>query len=143
MAAARKPIDTTEDANGLPVFLKRDGDKSIEAQEALVAKHKKTTGPDRMIKNPPDAKGAKKRAEKTKGVGFVARRAILAGKTNAETLAEVMSAFPKCNSNAGCMSWYRNDLRKKGLLARADGTKATPPAAKKKAAKPFPRKAGR
>jgi len=57
MAAARKPVDTTEDANGVPAFLKRGGDKSVEAQEALVAKHKKTTGPDRVIKNPPDAKG--------------------------------------------------------------------------------------
>src|SRR5437899_4566783 len=47
MAAAKKPIDTTEDANGMPAFLKRDGDNSAEAQEALVAKHKKTTGPDR------------------------------------------------------------------------------------------------
>jgi len=70
MAAARKPVDTTEDANGVPKFLKRDGDKSVEAQEALVAKHKKTIGPDRVIKNPPDAKTAKNRAEKTAGKGI-------------------------------------------------------------------------
>src|SRR5437899_5794931 len=47
IAAAKKPIDTTEAANGMPAFLNRDGDNSAEAQEALVAKHKKTTGPDR------------------------------------------------------------------------------------------------
>lgn len=58
MANAKKPVDTTEDSNGFPVFLKRAGNTSAEAQEALIAKHKKTTGPDRQIKNPPDAKKA-------------------------------------------------------------------------------------
>lgn len=54
MADARKPIDLTVDENGIPIFLKRGGDTSPEARDALIAKHKKTTGPDRQIKNPPN-----------------------------------------------------------------------------------------
>jgi len=78
---------------------------------------------ERKINPPPDAKAARARAEKSKavGVGFVARNAILSGKDNAAALAEVMAAFPKCSSNMTCMSWYRNKLRKEGLLKK-DGT---------------------
>jgi hypothetical protein len=50
------------------------------------------------------------------GVGATAREAILAGKTNEQALAIVMKKHPGCNSNVGCVRWYRNELRKKGLL---------------------------
>lgn len=112
-------FDIEPDAFDIPPELKRDP-PTAEERKALIAKAKRTTGPTRIIKNPPNVKAAKARAEKTKaqGVGFVARSAILAGKTNAEALAEVMAAFPKCGSNNGCMGWYRNKLRKEGLLKK-------------------------
>ncbi len=53
---------------------------------------------------------------KARGIGDVAKDAILAGKTNDQALAAVMKAFPKCSSNLACMSWYRGKLRKEGKL---------------------------
>lgn len=53
-------------------------------------------------------------------IGAVARTAILKGKSNEEALAAVMKAFPDCSSNAGCMAWYRNKLKKEGYL-KQDG----------------------
>ena len=90
------------------------------------------------------AAATKARAEKTKerGVGFVARSAILAGKTNAEALAEVMAAFPKCSSNTGCMGWYRNKLRKGGLLKK-DNTPAAKAASAPEVAERPTKKAAR
>lgn len=52
----------------------------------------------------------------TRGVGSVARKAIIAGKTNEQALSAVMKAFPKCSSNLSCMSWYRADLRRKRTI---------------------------
>lgn len=52
-------------------------------------------------------------------IGAIAREAILAGKTNEEALAEVKKKFPDGATNVGNMSWYRNDLRTKGLLPKA------------------------
>jgi hypothetical protein len=111
-------LDTTEDANGVPAFLKRDGDKSVEAQEALVAKHKKTTGPDRVIKNPPDAGKAKEKAKKEKKATrmFVATSAILAGKDNEKALAEVLSVFPTCDYKTSDMQWVRRKLIREGKM---------------------------
>ena len=54
-------------------------------------------------------------------IGSVARLAILRGKSSDEALAAVMKAFPGCSSNAGCMAWYRNKLKKDGMLLK-DGT---------------------
>lgn len=49
-----------------------------------------------------------------RGVGAVIREAILAGKTNAEALAAAQAEFPESSTTAATISWYRNDLRKKG-----------------------------
>src|SRR5437660_132085 len=49
-----KALDTTEDANGLPVFLKREGHETPEQYTARVEKMKNIVGPDRKIRNPPD-----------------------------------------------------------------------------------------
>jgi len=113
-----KKLDTTEDANGVPAFLKRDGDKSVEAQEALVAKHKKTTGPDRVIKNPPDTGKAKAKVkdEKKTSLAFVIKGAILAGKDNAKALAETLSVFPTCGYKESDVQWYRRKLIKEGRV---------------------------
>lgn len=115
--------------DGVPEFLVfRLPLETKEQQEARAKKYEKTTGPGRQIKNPPNIKDAKKRAAKEKGknIGFTAREAILAGKTNEEALAVVMKAHPTCGSNIGCMSWYRNDLRKKGLLKNDPQPKPRP-----------------
>lgn len=52
-------LDTTKDANGIPAFLKREAD-TAEQKKARIEKHKKTTGPGRVIKNPPNVKKATK-----------------------------------------------------------------------------------
>lgn len=53
-------------------------------------------------------------------IGSIAHEAILAGKSNEEALAAVKAKFPDGNTNAGNIAWYRNDLRKKGLLPKAE-----------------------
>lgn len=118
MAAARKPVDTTEDTNGMPAFLKRNGNNSVEAQEALVTKHKKTTGPDRVIKNPPDTGKAKAKSKKEKktSIAFVAKSAIFAGKDNDKALAEVLAVFPNCGYKPSDVQWYRRKLVKEGKV---------------------------
>lgn len=47
-----------------------------------------------------------------KKIGEVARKAILAQKTNEEALAEVLKAFPKAATSTRSISWYRSNLRK-------------------------------
>ncbi len=91
---ANDSIDTTEDANGMPKFLKRDGDNSVEAQEALVAKHKKTTGPDRVIKNPPNVKTATKTGKKrgAKGNSKTAMVGQLLLRKEGCTTADILAA---------------------------------------------------
>jgi hypothetical protein len=72
-------------------------------------------------------KAAKPAAGSRKGtnVGSVAREAILAGASNEDALKAVMKAFPDCHSNLGCMAWYRNKLRRDGLLPKVErGKKA-------------------
>jgi hypothetical protein len=72
-------------------------------------------------------KTAKPAAGSRKGpnIGSVARESILAGASNEDALKSVMKAFPDCHSNLGCMAWYRNKLRRDGLLPKAErGRKA-------------------
>lgn len=64
-----------------------------------------------------------------RGVGTVIREAILAGKDNAEALAAAKAEFPDSSTTAATISWYRNDLRKKGKdvpTARELAKKAAP-----------------
>jgi len=51
------PVD-----DDIPVFLKREAPSEAE-REALVAKHKRTTGPGRKLKNPPNIKIMNEKAE--------------------------------------------------------------------------------
>ena len=45
-------------------------------------------------------------------IGGVAEKAILAGKTNEEVLADVLTRFPDAATTLGSISWYRSKLRK-------------------------------
>lgn len=84
------------------------------------------------------SKPAKKVSPKPsgEGIGATARRAILAGKSNAETLAVVKKAFPGCRSTLSGMGWYRNQMRKEGVLkvTRAAAAKRTPGTVRKRKA---------
>ena len=58
-------VDATD---GIPAFLKREPD-TAEQKEARIEKHKKTSGPGRVIKNPPNVKDATAKASKGKRAG--------------------------------------------------------------------------
>lgn len=109
------------DPLAIPDFLMRPKPTAAET-EAVRKKLAKVVGPERTIKNPPDAKVAKAKAERkaSMGVGEMARRFILEGKSNEEAAAMVKQALPKCETNKGCMGWYRNKLRKDGLLSNTN-----------------------
>lgn len=49
-----------------------------------------------------------------RGIGTVIREAILAGASNEDALAAVKAEFPESKATLASVSWYRNDLRKKG-----------------------------
>jgi len=51
---------------------------------------------------------------RARGVGEIANEAILAGKTDQEALAAVLSALPGASTNLGNIAWYRSQLRRKG-----------------------------
>lgn len=46
------------------------------------------------------------------GVGGVAKKAILAGKTNEEALEAVLAVHPSAATSLRSISWYRAELRK-------------------------------
>lgn len=56
--------------------------------------------------------GAKDRARVT--VGTVAREAIRKGLTNEQALAKVKAKFPKSDTTASSIAWYRNRMRQDG-----------------------------
>lgn len=56
-----------------------------------------------------------------RGVGDVAKAAILAGKTNEETLLDVKARHPNAQTNGNCINWYRNDLRREGYDVPTNG----------------------
>lgn len=76
-------------------------------------------------------KAAKVKKEPKRGVGTVAKEAILAGKTNEEALEAVKAEFPTGNTGMASINWYRNDLRKAGKKVK---TSREMKAAAKKAA---------
>ena len=49
-----------------------------------------------------------------RGIGTVAREAILAGKSDKEALEIVLAEFPDASTSKSSIAWYRNDLRQKG-----------------------------
>ena len=137
---AGQPL-VVNDGLDLPEFLKRPK-QTEEEKEVLRKKMAKTTGPERVIRNPPNVKQARARAERrgAMGVGAMAFRFILEGKSNEEAVKLVRSALPKCETNKGCMGWYRNKMRKDGLLNK-DGTASAKGLAWLKSS-PSPKKAG-
>lgn len=60
------------------------------------------------------AKSAPKPRAKKEGVGALAVKLLLEGKTNEEALAAVKRAFPKSSVSASSIAWYRNKLRSDG-----------------------------
>jgi hypothetical protein len=92
---------------------------------------------------------AKQKAVQAKGkarsegpsVGSIAREAIMAGKSFEETEKLVVKAFPESKFNKVCYSWYRNNLKKKGMKVPELKGKAPAKAAPAKAAKAAPAKA--
>lgn len=60
-----------------------------------------------------------KKKEPRKGVGSVAREAILAGKSNEEALAAVQKAFPDRKTSMASINWYRQQLRKENKRVKS------------------------
>lgn len=83
---------------------------------------KKTTKTRKAAKAAPPKQTSTEQPWKPGTIGAVAREAILAGKSNEEALKAVKKKFPDGNTNQANMAWYRNDLRKRGLLG--DGKEA-------------------
>ena len=50
------------------------------------------------------------------GVGAFIKARISQGKGNAEILKEVHSHYGNTNTTYACVAWYRNDMKKKGLI---------------------------
>lgn len=66
------------------------------------------------VKAPKAPKAPKVPKEPKRGIGTVINEAILAGKTNEEALLAAKAEFPQSGTTAATVSWYRNNLRKKG-----------------------------
>lgn len=60
---------------------------------------------------------AAKKAAKRVGISQTARDLILAGKTNAEVWAVLQAQFKLDDSKKHYPTWYRSELKRKGLLA--------------------------
>ncbi len=54
------------------------------------------------------------------GIGKYAKELLLEGKSNKEALEKVKDKFPTASTTMASINWYRNDLRVKGQLKRAD-----------------------
>lgn len=52
-----------------------------------------------------------------KGVGVMVRDLITQGLDNKTVLAEVKEYFGNNNTTMSCITWYRNDMKKKGLTS--------------------------
>jgi predicted nucleic acid-binding Zn ribbon protein len=49
-----------------------------------------------------------------RGIGTVIKERLVAGDTNEAVLAAVKAEFPESATSEKTVSWYRNDLRRKG-----------------------------
>lgn len=49
-----------------------------------------------------------------RGVGTVAREAIIDGSTNEQALEAVQAEFPEAKTSLASINWYRNKLRSEG-----------------------------
>lgn len=54
------------------------------------------------------------------GIGDTAGTLLRNGLTNEEVLAEVRRRFPKANTSAASVAWYRSDLRKRDETVPTD-----------------------
>jgi hypothetical protein len=65
-----------------------------------------------------------------RGIGTVIVEQLRAGATNEEALAAVKVEFPESSTSNTTVSWYRNDLRKKGeaIPTAAEARRAKAPA---------------
>lgn len=93
--------------------------RSIMAKKAKAEKNGKTNGKAK-------GKGKKAAAEAgtgrpRTGVGATIRELIKKDQelTNAEVAEKAMKAHPDSSTNAACVAWYRNDMRKKGDIKAA------------------------
>lgn len=80
-----------------------------------------------------DEQGAPATAEPKaprRGVGTVIREQLRAGATNEEAQAAAVAEFPSTKTTVATVSWYRNDMRKKGeaILSAREVNKARAPA---------------
>jgi hypothetical protein len=57
----------------------------------------------------------KKAKRQKRTIASVAERAILAGKSTEQVIAQVRRAFPKAKTTPACVAWYRHDLRERGV----------------------------
>lgn len=66
-----------------------------------------------------------------RGIGSVVRERLLAGDTNEAALAFLKAEFPESSTTKQTVSWYRNELRKKGekVPTAAEARKASATAA--------------
>jgi predicted transcriptional regulator len=53
-------------------------------------------------------------------IGEMARKAIAAGKTNAEALELVRDKFPHARTTPASIAWYRSQMRKEDPLVKTD-----------------------
>lgn len=142
MAALRPtPQPTmTQEPNVISIKTNSDATKKLPVPPPKAAQSVVASAPVKASK--PAIKPAPKPKAKSDGkprhnIGTVASAAILDGADNEQALAKVMKAFPDCSSNLGCMSWYRNKLRRSGQLKV---TKSETSAANKPAPKAAPAK---
>jgi hypothetical protein len=74
-------------------------------------------GAEAEAKTKTKAEKAKEPKAPKRGVGAVAMEAILNGATNKEALVAVREEFPDANTTKASINWYRNKLRKDGVMS--------------------------
>jgi hypothetical protein len=73
-------------------------------------------------------KPEKVKKERAQGVGAFAKEQLLAGVSNADTLAAVLEKFPDAKTTSSCIAYYKTKLIKAGLLVSSRKAKAEAPA---------------
>lgn len=74
-----------------------------------------------------------------RGVGTLIREQLLAGATNDAALEAVKAEFPESSTTKATVSWYRNELRRKGekVPTAAEAKRAAQPAGEQEPADPL------
>jgi hypothetical protein len=108
-----KNCDVTKDINAAQQF------DTEAAAKAFVKKHSSHGIPTTsaiFVELKAAPKAATAAATKSETITSVATKLLLAGKTNAEVWAVIQPQFQLDDGKKGYPSWYRNQLKKKGLL---------------------------